>query len=47
MDEKKCKWLNTSYGVGCYICLWELKPIGNADRCKTCKNHTEKGNEDE
>ena len=46
-DKGKCKYLSANYGIGCYICLWELKPIDNADRCATCEYHSEKEKEDE
>ena len=47
MSEKKCKYLNTQYGIGRYLCLWELKPIGDTKPCETCKYNTEKEVQDE
>lgn len=46
MEEKKCKYLNVMYGEGRYLCMWELKSIGNAKRCETCKYHTEREKEE-
>lgn len=39
---KKCKWLNTKYGEGYYICMSMVKPIGDDKICKTCPYNTEK-----
>lgn len=47
MDEKKCDFLNTTGGIGAYLCTYDLKIIRNADRCKECKYHTERENENE
>lgn len=47
MSEKKCKYLNTTYGIGRYICLWELKTIRDTKPCDTCKHNTEKEVENE
>ena len=47
MGEKKCKYLNIMYGKGRYLCMWELKPIGNTDPCKDCKYHSEREKKDE
>ncbi|MBR6613132.1 MAG: hypothetical protein IKK84_00005 [Clostridia bacterium] len=37
-----CEYLNKNYGKGAYICLFELKPIGDDERCKSCIHNTEK-----
>ena len=47
MNEKKCKYLNKNYGKGAYICLWEMKPIGDEKQCEKCENNTEKEKKDE
>lgn len=47
MSDKKCEFLNKEFGKGAYICLWEMKPIGDDKQCGTCKNNTEKENENE
>ena len=47
MAEKKCKYLNIMYGLGRYLCLWHLKPIGNDKPCETCKHNTGREKKDE
>lgn len=47
MSEKKCEYLNKEFGKGAYICLWEMKPIGDDKQCEKCENNTEKEKKDE
>lgn len=38
---KKCKFLNTKFGEGYYICMFKLKPVGSDKLCQNCKYNTE------
>jgi hypothetical protein len=46
-EEKKinCKWLNTRFGEGYYICNGFLKPV-NWDICKSCKERIKLNNKE-
>jgi hypothetical protein len=42
MNEiKECKWLNTNYGYGYWICNGFLKPT-NEEICKNCTENSYK-----